>query len=555
MDTTDHSNVNHEMILAIDDLYQQAKHLIFKDRPKALELCQQALWLAESLDQSLPEHRQKRVEVQSLFGYIYRWERKYESAIELYVKAFRICESIDAPVLYAEVTERFGVIHGLIGDQPKAIEHLLMALDIYKKHNAIKNQGLCLNNLGNFFMEINELSHALEYIQEGINLIPVIDDLLHQAVTIGTLSEIYLRMTEYDHAIEWGQKSVALSKEIGAHESMVYVSLCLGEAFRKKGDYHAAQYHLNQAADQAQAHGLHGLLAKAQYNNGSVFFELKEYMKAIISINESLQTSEKIHDTMLISACFLMLSQITEEQGNFQESVLNFKKYLTSKELSFQENAQKRQKTLEVIHNLENTKKESEIKYIRNVELQKQIKKRQQIQEELEKLAITDSLTQIFNRRHFFTLAKQEFSLALTHNRALSALIADIDFFKKVNDTYGHITGDIVLSAVASQLAAGLRKVDICARYGGEEFIMLLPETNAENAFIVGERLRESVEKSGIESKNTILSVTISFGIASIDQLQQKTLDELIDHADQALYKAKKTGRNKVCIYCPEQRS
>ncbi len=193
-----------------------------------------------------------------------------------------------------------------------------------------------------------------------------------------------------------------------------------------------------------------------------------------------------------------------------------------------------------------------EIYYIQ--QLAKQISTtitRANVYEEILKYATLDALTGFYNRRQLDERIKQETASAKRKKTPLCAIMTDIDFFKKVNDTYGHATGDLVLKTVAKIMRAHLREYDIAARYGGEEFVILLPSTDIKEALIVAERLRASIEKKviDIEKVNTKndtknISVTISLGVCKYtpDENPQKFLM----NADKALYQAKESGRNQV---------
>lgn len=160
--------------------------------------------------------------------------------------------------------------------------------------------------------------------------------------------------------------------------------------------------------------------------------------------------------------------------------------------------------------------------------------------------ATLDALTNLNNRRQFEIRLKQEIATTKRQKNPLCAMMIDIDFFKKVNDTYGHASGDEVLRTVASVIKAQLRESDIPARYGGEEFAILLPYTHIEEAQIVGERLRKAVEETPVPIDKGTINVTISMGLAEFGQ--EETGEELFKRADKALYEAKESGRNRVCI-------
>ena len=170
---------------------------------------------------------------------------------------------------------------------------------------------------------------------------------------------------------------------------------------------------------------------------------------------------------------------------------------------------------------------------------------------ELRKQAITDPLTGLYNRRHFFTLAGASLQQARRYHNPLSILMIDLDHFKRVNDTYGHTVGDQVLQAFASQMMNNLRIADICGRYGGEEFVILMPETTSDSAAQSADRLRVWISEHPIMVENHHISLTISIGVAEIDPATDQHVDTLINRADEALYAAKRQGRNTVA--CADQ--
>lgn len=171
--------------------------------------------------------------------------------------------------------------------------------------------------------------------------------------------------------------------------------------------------------------------------------------------------------------------------------------------------------------------------------------------EELERLATLDGLTGIANRRHLDIMLSRELSRAKRYSEPLTFIIADIDFFKKYNDHYGHIQGDECLKAVASKLDDTLRRPsELVARYGGEEFCMLLPNTNIDNAKLVADKLLNAVRR--LELRHAGLTehaiVTMSFGVMSLVPDRTLTVKDLIHQADEKLYQAKKNGRDQWVI-------
>ena len=173
------------------------------------------------------------------------------------------------------------------------------------------------------------------------------------------------------------------------------------------------------------------------------------------------------------------------------------------------------------------------------------------------KLSVTDSLTGLYNKSFFEYRLSEEVARARRHQEPLCLIFADLDHFKPVNDEHGHQCGDEVLRSVAAVLNRGvgefgfgsqLRRSDVVARYGGEEFVIILPETESTGAATVAEKLRKAVAELEVAWEEARVGVTISFGIAQLD-LQRDTAITLVEHADQALYSAKRQGRNRVEVF------
>ncbi|MBI5137574.1 MAG: diguanylate cyclase [Nitrospirae bacterium] len=183
------------------------------------------------------------------------------------------------------------------------------------------------------------------------------------------------------------------------------------------------------------------------------------------------------------------------------------------------------------------------------------ITERKRMERELERLAITDGLTQLHNRAHLDARLREECARANRHGIALALMILDIDHFKSVNDTHGHQAGDACLSALARAILAIVRTSDIAARYGGEEFAIVMPHTDADGALTLAERLRAAAE--GLEvpvDGGATIRRTLSIGVAQLDPFGRMTPEDLIRAADQALYAAKEAGRNRVMLagHAPE---
>jgi two-component system cell cycle response regulator len=167
--------------------------------------------------------------------------------------------------------------------------------------------------------------------------------------------------------------------------------------------------------------------------------------------------------------------------------------------------------------------------------------------EKLEKLANFDSLTGLYNRRATLGKLRELINRANRYKEDFSLVMLDIDHFKKVNDSYGHLTGDEVLERVAALIRQNIRDTDIAGRYGGEEYIIILPHTNLSSAWVIAERIRSIIEKAEMKDPaGNVFAVTVSQGLSNWERYEDA--DSLISCTDEALYKAKEKGRNRVQI-------
>lgn len=188
--------------------------------------------------------------------------------------------------------------------------------------------------------------------------------------------------------------------------------------------------------------------------------------------------------------------------------------------------------------------KDAEILRLKNIALIQELEEHRRGFQELEKLASTDSLTGLLNRRSFFAIVQQHYDLARQYDQPLSIAILDLDLFKQINDRYGHLVGDQALVEFAKLIFRRIRKKDVCCRFGGDEFLVLMPDTAMDEAEIVTGRIRSDLEANMFSLGMHHLKLTLSAGITALRP--EDTLESLVERADQALYITKNGGRNGI---------
>ena len=197
----------------------------------------------------------------------------------------------------------------------------------------------------------------------------------------------------------------------------------------------------------------------------------------------------------------------------------------------------------------------NEIEKKSSMEKDKVIKKLMKEIDTLHSQSTIDPLTGLFNVRYFNKIIEEEVERAKRYKYSISIIFMDLDHFKDINDIYGHDCGNVVLHGIGKLLSNAsdnihmLRKSDIAIRYGGEEFIVICPNTKKEQAYIVAERIRKTVEKKRFNYESTIINVTVSVGIAEHKGTSKKPIADTIKNADSAMYEAKHLGRNKVILH------
>jgi two-component system cell cycle response regulator len=174
-------------------------------------------------------------------------------------------------------------------------------------------------------------------------------------------------------------------------------------------------------------------------------------------------------------------------------------------------------------------------------------------QAKMAEMSTVDELTKLYNRRYFIEALEGEFERAIRYGTEIALVMMDLDYFKKINDTYGHLAGDMVLSKIGDMLKAHVRRNDLACRYGGEEFAVILPSVSKESTYAAYDRFREKVFAQHFEYESMQFSITVSIGIAYSNSAE--SINDLLAHADQALYQAKEENRNKIITYIADSKS
>ncbi len=393
------------------------------------------------------------------------------------------------------------------------------------------------------------------------------------AIALFNLAHAYASQQKYKDAEQLLERSRALDEKLGNVRGVAFSSKALGDNALVQNNTPLAKVYFTDALAGFESVGNRLQIATMHIHLGDVARREKQYESAISHYKNAVPLLEYSRFTVILLRAYRGLADAYSNAGNFESAysiynsyALLLQNYLEKQSSDDLERMRTRFETerlsddnqrLELVNAQQQEKIDAdrEIKLLQLAAIALSVTvialvlfflhRGKRYANEMRGLATTDELTQLPNRRSIMSFARREWDSAQRSGRTFSCLMFDIDHFKLINDTYGHQIGDEVLVAVAKAVNSDRRKSDCVGRVGGEEFLLIASESSAETAAILADRVRRSVEELRFESAPDRV-VTISIGVVEFQR--QESLDELIQHADSALYEAKSNGRNQVVV-------
>lgn len=528
----------------VDTLNELAMRYNPTEPAQSMALAQQAVTLAQITD-----YTAGLAQGESLLGKSNIRLGHLDQAMLHYTNALAEYEKLGQHERIAAMLINIGFLHYSLGDYASAQQAYLRSME-FSPGISTQLESQALNNIANTYIEIGDFTNALDALLRGLALARSIKDPLCIAAILDSLADLYLRMQDLPKALAYAQESVTLARteNLDFDINLGISLITLGKVYLAIQDYTQAADCFQEAATISSEVTANHRIANALQMLGVTFRCQGDWYKATVVLDYVLNLTQELGTRPLQADCLNELAKVYKALGNYEKALDYYEQFHQIKESIFNERADMRFKTLQVAHQVERARKETELYQLRNVELQREIEQRERVQVALADLATKDPLTGLFNRRHFFNLANKQLTQAVCYQRPLSVILLDVDHFKLVNDTYGHRIGDQALQRVAEQIQRVVRVTDIISRYAGDEFVILLPETSGEEAFQVAEQLRVRIDAQGLVTYANIVHITISFGVATLEPDTQD-LDQLLEYADKALYIAKQVGRNNVQSY------
>jgi diguanylate cyclase (GGDEF)-like protein len=526
----------------IDALNALALELILDDNDRASQLAQQALQLSRDISVNDQAYEKGLALGSAILGSIARNRSDYINALSWLIDAQIRLANLEEKAVQIVVLSDLGWVYLNLGNFAQAIEVLVQGLKIARDIGDRINEARILNTLGAVYGENGDREESIEAHQRALTCLEINDDLRLRCLIFNNLAMTQYENKDYERALDSAARSLEIARQLASTGPLVTVLDTIGQIHLARQNYEKAKGFFRQAMTEFQGQGIDPV--ELRFNLARAAIGQNQLDEAERGLKETFISIESRGANRFRYQYYELMALIFENRGNYVEAIEHFKSFHEIKSQVYNEEAQRRYGNLLVSQQAETARIDAEIYRLKNLALRREITAHRQAVAEMEILATTDTLTGLLNRRHLITLGGYAFDTARKTGQPLVIFMLDIDDFKKVNDLFGHPTGDQALIEVSASIQSSLRKADLLCRYGGEEFVAVLPETGLDAAQKVAERIlqraAQSMQKPGLPD----IRVTLSIGIALADA-SDTNLEQLIDRADQVLLKAKRAGKNQ----------
>lgn len=498
----------------IRSLNSRASSLYFSAPDQTLDLASRARDAALRLG-----YRRELAESLRLIG-LTKWiHGRYSQSQTLFQAALELFQEHDDRTGIALSLYNLAGVFVYQGAYHQALKNYYRALHIHEDTGNISETAAAYNGIGNVYYQQDEYTAASKYYEKCRQLAVSADDRFNEAMALGNLGNIRLVSGDIGEAHHLYNTSLKIRKEINDRigEAMMYLNI--GYVYSERQEYAQALPYYQLSLDiRSELNHTIGIISACS-SIGEVLTRLREYPRAAAHLFRGLRLAEGIHARHSEMDACLRLSRLFETRAKYKNALHYHRRAGRLKDEIFTEKSNAAIAEMRVRFETD----------------------------QMEKLSYTDQLTGLSNRRHMQAEIREMILEQRSSGTPFTVLMIDLDNFKNINDLYGHDAGDAVLREVADIFQTSLRKIDIKSRWGGEEFVILLPHTSIENARNIGEKLLQKVRSAEVSHEAHTIHVTFSCGIASCGD--DSTAETLIKEADDALYLAKNSGRNRIITY------
>jgi diguanylate cyclase (GGDEF)-like protein len=539
-----------EILQQLNQMKEQVQRLSKENLPQAIQVCEEAIRIARLHATGNPAYETELANFLIDLGMLNARNGNYIQTITLLFDDMPLFERLTGPYWKARALNIIAASNGYLGNYYDAVNYFLKCLEIFREIKDTRWEAAALNNIGYQYWNLGNYEWALKYLYKSLELVERLNDLTLEGDIYETLCNIRLSMKEYEKALEDGLKSLSLYRQVGDKHGEAEVLNSVGDVYLALKDQEHAFGNFKQALTISRSIGHHHEELETMLRIGEFYAHQEKYNQALEILKEAISIAETLGTKRSLYECYRSLSSAYKAAGDHKNALEAFEKFYEVYKEVFDEQESNRIESLEIMHQVETANKDAEIYRLKNVALQNEIEEREKAQDALKKLATTDPLTGLSNRRFFFEVASVEFQYAKAKRSSLALILLDIDLFKKVNDRYGHAVGDRVLVILAELMRESFRKEDVIARYGGDEFVVLLPGLDLEKARSIASRIENKIEQHSMRVENHSFTVGVSVGVAAYEGRKDSNIESILYRADMDMY-----GAKPVAIAHPEDTS
>ena len=476
---------------------------------------------------------------------------EYERALNYLLEALEVGRETGHETLTRDSLNYTGGVYHSLGDAATALAYVEDTMAFDQTRGDIAGVASCLNNMGLLQRQLGDPQRALQYHLECHSLALELHDLARQTSSLINAGAARLELGQVTQAIQELRQAETISRQLEDRDYQARSLENLAAALIQLEAYDEALSINSQALElflvlESRQGEIHCLL-----NAGRALNARRDHDAALELLRRALELSQSIRALELQFQVHELLSAVYERNQQPALALEHFKQFHHLSREVRDDNTNRRLRASSSQREAEKTRSEAEITHLKNVELARALENLRQADQEktqlvqaLEHQVRVDPLTQLYNRRYLQQQLEVEFMAAQLGQIPLPLVMFDVDHFKRVNDSFGHQVGDVVLQMIADLVRKHKRANDIAARYGGEEFVIVMPGSTPDQAQLNCERLRSAIEQHDWQGIHPNLQVTISLGLATSTDL--KNYERLLGLADANMYAAKNSGRNKT---------
>jgi diguanylate cyclase (GGDEF)-like protein len=533
----------------IDRMNELAWELRDTDPPQSQSLSATAFQLSTSDPFDKQAYRQGLILSLRGLAHANRRAGNMAQSLSQSMQALTHLESATLPDVEADTLQNIAIILGYLGNYAEGLEYGFKALNLAQAIDDREREAHILSSIGVIYTHSKNIDESLRTFRQALRLNRRSGQKRYEALTLNNMALAHNARGDHQKALDASLKALRLAKETEFSNLIITATGTVGETYLALEEYAQASQYLQHYLKVARSANSKRDEAWALILLGETELRRRQEASTLAYLSQALEIVQQVGFRSEETRCHELLAEMYENQGDLKQALAQLKLFQQVKETVFNETTAQRIANLQVIHQLETVKRDAEINHLKAMELQREIEERKKTELALKELATIDPLTGVLNRREFFLIAKREVQGALKRQRPLSTILLDIDHFKNINDDYGHAIGDQVLTNFAQILRLSLRAEEIIGRLGGDEFAIVLPGSDQIKGQQVAQRLLDKIGLHSFNFGRGSFSLTASIGISELDREHDKGFGDLLNHADQAMYSAKRSGPNRIVIY------